>query len=154
MYHHVLIPTDGSPCSEKAVAEGLELAKAMGAEVTVIYVVENPISSLWITPESVPYSYELVEDLKKAGNQALDRVAEMAREAGVKAETQLIGDERPLETIVAMSKQHDLVIMGTHGRSGLDRWIIGSVTEGVLRRIHTPLLVIRCDPEGAEKPKQ
>jgi nucleotide-binding universal stress UspA family protein len=137
------MPTDGSNCSQVAIREGLELAKNMGARVTFLYVVENISSSLWISPESVPYGLELLEDLKRVGNEALSKASELAQAAGVEAETKLV-EARPVEAILNEAKNHDLIVMGTHGRSGLDRFMLGSVTEAVLHRSDRPVLVLRC----------
>lgn len=142
MYKKILMPTDGSACSQKAITEGLEVAKSMGASVTFLYAVENISSSLWISPESVPYGLELIEDLKRVGNEALSKASALAQEAGVEAETKLV-EARPVEAILAESKNHDLIVMGTHGRSGLDRFMLGSVTEAVLHRSDKPVLVLR-----------
>ncbi|WP_337868618.1 universal stress protein [Meiothermus sp.] len=142
MYKKILMPTDGSACSQKAITEGLEVAKRMGASVTFLYAVENISSSLWISPESVPYGLELIEDLKRVGNEALSKASALAQEAGVEAETKLV-EARPVEAILAEAKNHDLIVMGTHGRSGLDRFMLGSVTEAVLHRSDKPVLVLR-----------
>jgi len=143
MYKKILMPTDGSNCSQVAIREGLEVAKYMGARVTFLYVVENIGSSLWISPESVPYGLELIEDLKRVGSEALGKASELAQAAGVEAETKLV-EARPVEAILLESKHHDLIVMGTHGRSGLDRFLLGSVTEAVLHRSEKPVLVLRC----------
>ncbi|MCL6529740.1 MAG: universal stress protein [Meiothermus ruber] len=143
MYKRILMPTDGSNCSQQAIREGLEVAKNMGARVTFLYALENISSSLWISPESVPYGLELLEDLKRVGSEALSKAAELAQAAGVEAETKLV-EARPVEAILDEAKNHDLVVMGTHGRSGLDRFMLGSVTEAVLHRSERPVLVLRC----------
>jgi nucleotide-binding universal stress UspA family protein len=137
------MPTDGSNCSQQAIREGLEVAKNMGARVTFLYALENISSSFWISPESVPYGLELLEDLKRVGNEALSKASELAQAAGVEAETKLV-EARPVEAILDEAKNHDLVVMGTHGRSGLDRFMLGSVTEAVLHRSERPVLVLRC----------
>ncbi len=142
MYKKILMPTDGSACSQKAITEGLEVAKSMGASVTFLYAVENISSTLWISPESVPYGLELIEDLKRVGNEALSKAAELAQAAGVAAETKLV-EAKPVDAILAEAKNHDLIVMGTHGRSGLDRFMLGSVTEAVLHRSDKPVLVLR-----------
>ncbi|MER3481001.1 MAG: universal stress protein, partial [Meiothermus sp.] len=130
MYKRILMPTDGSACSQKAIAEGLEVAKSVGASVTFLYAVENVGSALWITPESVPYGLELMEDLKKVGQDALDKAMLSAQAVGVVAESKLL-EGKPVDTILQEAKSHDLIVMGTHGRSGLDRFMLGSVTEAV-----------------------
>ena len=133
MYKKILMPTDGSSCSQKAIEQGLDVAKNMGAQVTFLYVLESMSSAMWISPESVPYGVELVNDLKKVGQEALDQAVQMAQAAGVQAETKLV-EGKPTETILNESKAFDLIVMGTHGRSGLDRWMLGSVTDAVLHR--------------------
>jgi nucleotide-binding universal stress UspA family protein len=143
MYKKILMPTDGSACSQKAITTGLDLARTMGASVTFMYAVEGIGSTLWVSPESVPYGLELIEDLKRVGKEALSKASELATAAGISAETRLV-EARPVEAILAEAKNHDLIVMGTHGRSGLDRFMMGSVTEAVLHRSDKPVLVLRC----------
>ncbi len=130
MYARILIPTDGS----QALEHGLALAN----KVHSLYVLENPAQTTWITPESVPYGLELLADLRRLGEDALAKALAKAREAGVEA------TGVPIPTILEAAKGFDLLVMGTHGRSGLDRLLLGSVTEGVLHRTAVPVLVIRC----------
>ena len=73
MYQKILMPTDGSPCSLQALEHGLDLAKTLGAKVHFLYVLENPAQAIWIAPESVPYGMELLEDLRKAGEEAIKK---------------------------------------------------------------------------------
>ncbi|MCL6525317.1 universal stress protein [Meiothermus granaticius] len=142
MYQRILMPTDGSECSQKAIDEGLQVAKAMGAQVTFLYAVEDISSALWISPESVPYGLQLVEDLKRVGQEALEKARQAAQGVGIAAETKLV-EGKPVEAILEEAKNHDLIVMGTHGRSGLDRFMLGSVTEGVLHHCEKPVLVLR-----------
>ncbi len=146
MYKRVLFPVDGSPCSEQALREGLELAKSCGAEATVLFVIENPLLTLPMLPEGIPYEADLYEDLKKAGEEVLERARRIAQEVGVPVDT-ILHEGQPVPTIVEFAKDHDLVVMGTHGRGGLEKLILGSVTEGVLHRTEKPVLVIRCKRE-------
>ena len=138
MYQKILMPTDGSPCSLQALEHGLDLAKTLGAKVHFLYVLENPAQAIWIAPESVPYGMELLEDLRKAGEEAIKKALDLARAKGVEATGE------PIPTIVEAAKEYDLLVMGTHGRTGLDRLLLGSVTEGVLHRTSVPVLVVRC----------
>jgi len=140
----ILMPTDGSPCSEQAIEKGLECAQKLGAEVDFLYVIENPMEALWVTPEAVPYAFELVEDLKKAAKEALERAKGLAEKAGVACQTLLVEGHHPVQEIAERAPSYDMIVMGTHGRSGIDRLLLGSVTEGVLRRVETPVLVVRC----------
>jgi len=143
MYKTILMPTDGSPCSLQALEHGLSLAKALGAKVHFLYVLENPAQAIWIAPESVPYGLELLEDLKKAGEEAIAKALNLAQEKGVEA-TGEVKEGVPVPTIVEAAKGFDLLVMGTHGRTGLDKLLLGSVTEGVLHRVGIPVLVVRC----------
>lgn len=137
------MPTDGSPCSLEAIGHGLDLAKALSARVHFLYVLENPAQAIWIAPESVPYGLELLEDLKRAGEEATKKALALARERGVEA-TGEVKEGVPIPTIVEAAKGFDLLVMGTHGRTGLDKLLLGSVTEGVLHRVSVPVLVVRC----------
>lgn len=141
MYQTILMPTDGSQCSEAAIAHALELAQKLGSKVTFLYVLEDPTRNLWLTPE-MPYVPELLQDLEGAAKAALDRAMALAQQAGVAAQTRQVS-AKPVDGILEEAKNADLVVMGTHGRSGIDKMLLGSVTEGVLHRCHTPVLVVR-----------
>lgn len=143
MYQRILMPIDGSPCSFQAVKHGLGLAKTLGAKVHFLYVLENLAQAIWIAPESVPYGLELLEDLKRAGEEALKKAQALAAERGVEATAEL-KEGVPIPTIVEAAQGFDLLVMGTHGRTGLDKLLLGSVTEGVLHRVSVPVLVVRC----------
>lgn len=148
MYKRILMPTDGSACAEQAMEHGLELARLMNAEVTFLHVLENPLTSGYATPETLPYSAQLYQDLKDAANQILQRAAERAEKLGVKATTRLVENRDPVQAIHEAEEGHDAVVMGTHGRRGFNRWMFGSVAEGALRRSSKPFLLVRA--EGSE----
>lgn len=145
MYRKILIPTDGSACANHAVAEALELAKAIGAEVTFLYALENPLTTGTASPEALPYSAQLWEDLKAMANEALESATEAAKAAQVKATAVRVDNRAPVQAILEAETDHDLVVMGTHGRRGFNRWMFGSVAEGALRRAKRPFLLIRSD---------
>jgi nucleotide-binding universal stress UspA family protein len=145
MYRKILIPTDGSACANHAVAEALELAKAIGAEVTFLYALENPLTTGTASPEALPYSAQLWEDLKAMANEALESATEAAQAAQVKATAVRVDNRAPVQAILEAEVDHDLVVMGTHGRRGFNRWMFGSVAEGALRRAKRPFLLIRSD---------
>ncbi len=148
MYKRILIPTDGSGPSEAAVKAGLELAKSLQAEVTLLYVVEPVMARIFIGPETVPYYPELSRDLEVSGKQALERAEGFAQYLGVPVKRELKQGSAP-QVIVEEAKQYDLVVMGTHGRSGLDRLLLGSVAQKVLQKSTTPILVVRHPGEEA-----
>lgn len=147
MYRKILMPTDGSACADYAIEQGLELARRLGSEVLFLHVLENPLTTGYATPETLPYSAQLYEDLKAAAKGVLDEAATKAAEAGVSAETQLVENRDPVQAIHEAEEECDAVIMGTHGRRGFNRWMFGSVAEGALRRSTKPFLVIRSHQE-------
>ena len=125
MYRHILIPTDGSELAERGVAHGLALAKSLGAKVSAINVVE-PIFAVTGDFASV-----------------LDRVAIAAKEAGVSCETIQVENVPPHQAIIAAAEDKgcNLIVMSSHGLSGLSMLLIGSVTSKVLTYAKTPVLV-------------
>jgi nucleotide-binding universal stress UspA family protein len=152
MYKRILMPSDGSACSTQAVEHGLNLARSIGAEVTFLYAVEVP-ATVYTAPEAVPYyAPELYEDLKKYAEEVLSQAEARAREAGVTAGVRLCERTRPVEAILKAMPESDLMVMGSHGRSGARRLLLGSVTEGVSRQSEKPVLVVRC-PERSQDDK-
>ncbi|PSP55432.1 stress response protein [Halobacteriales archaeon QS_1_67_19] len=146
MYDRILVPTDGSPETERAVEHAADLAVAHGAELHGIYV----INSATFAGLPMETSWEGVNDvLREEGESALERVAEIAADRGLDATTQLV-DGSPSRRIVEYAEREgcDLVVMGTHGRGGIDRLLLGSVAEGVVRASTVPVLTVRVGDEG------
>lgn len=152
MYQHILMPIDGSACSEHALTVGLELAKAVGAEVTFLYVVTDPLN-IYNMERSLVYDPDYHKDLVRNGERALGQAAERARAAGVVAQTQLheTDETDPLSAILEAEGAFDLVVMATHGRRGFDRLTLGSVTDRLLRRSDKPHLIVRCSADAASE---
>lgn len=134
----ILVPTDFSDFSKEAYDEAIQLARQLKATLLLAHVVE-PIG----TPHIEPLGYfEL-----KAG-QTLNRMAHPAREEGLWVETHLLKGDPPAEIIKAAEDlQCDLIVMGTHGRTGVRRLLMGSVTERVLRASPVPIVAVRMQPE-------
>ncbi len=148
MYENILLTTDGSKYSKKAGEHAIELAKLIGSNITVLSVIET--SYIQTLPEGD--LIERMEDvMKKEGQNALDSFAqqlEMSNCNGscenITLKTELkVGS--PSETILETIKEEniDLVIMGNSGKHGLDRFLLGSVAEKVLRSATCPVLVVR-----------
>jgi nucleotide-binding universal stress UspA family protein len=147
MYQHILIPTDGSELAERAVTRGLSLAKSLGAAVTVIIVEEPVPTGWWSAAESrlagiadITAKYD--EEIKKHAASVLDRAANAAKQAGVSCDTVQVQGV-PYEAIIATAKDRgcDLIVMSSHGRSGLSAVVLGSVTNKVLANSKIPVLV-------------
>jgi nucleotide-binding universal stress UspA family protein len=149
MYRKILVPTDGSACAQHAVHEAVELAKAIDAEITFLYALENPLTTGTASPEALPYSAQLWDDLKAMADEALQAATAVAESSGVHATAVRVDNRAPVQAILEAEDEHDLVIMGTHGRRGFNRWMFGSVAEGALRRAKRPFLLIRSgEAEG------
>ena len=140
MYRHILIPTDGSQPAERGLAQGLALAKSLGAKVSVIFVVE-PFSEL--TGRFLEAVATYAELRKEQAVSVLDRAANAAKKAGLSCETIQAENGQPHEAIIAAAKDKgcDLIVMSSHGRSGLSALLIGSVTNKVLTHAKVPVLV-------------
>ncbi|MFC4359466.1 universal stress protein [Halobium salinum] len=149
MYQDIVVPTDGSGPSERAVAHAIDLATRYDARLHALYVVDVDA----LGPVDFDAS-RIVGGLEAEGDAVTDRVVDAAEAAGVRVRKAIV-DGSPAEAIVdyVAAEGADLVVMGTHGRRGLDRFLLGSVTERVLRTAPVPVLVVRVaesTDEGAE----
>ena len=148
MYQHILIPTDGSEVAERAVTHGLSLAKFVGAKITVI-IVEERLGVLGVSGLAQHGAFseltKLEEQIKKDATSVLDRVANAAKQAGVPCDTIQVENVQPYQAIIATAEDKgcDLIVMSSHGLSGLSMLLIGSVTNTVLTYAKTPVLVCR-----------
>ena len=143
MYRHILIPTDGSELAERAVTHGLSLAKFVGAKVTVI-IVEERLPG-WLSFARVAEAVaQYAEQIKGHAASALDRAANAAKQVGVPCDTIHVLDVQPYEAIIATATDRgcDLIVMASHGRSGLSAVVLGSVTNKVLTYTKVPVLVV------------
>jgi len=148
MYKKILIATDGSEPSAKAVAHGVGLAKATGAAVAFVNVTEI-WSALEVARAAEAGISDPVEQYEKLADQAaaktLAAAAKVAKDAGVTAETLHVRDQAAAEGIVTAAKDNncDLIVTGTHGRRGVNRMILGSQAIKVLHHSELPVLVVR-----------
>jgi len=140
MYDRILLPTDGSRGNSRAVEQAIGLAAQSDARLHVLFVVED-----------LPYAPEMMDGqvearLREIGEEAISDIRQRADDAGVSVETAL-EDGTPHQSILEYADEEgmDLIVMGTHGRSGLDRYLLGSVTERVVRGADTPVLTVRVD---------
>ncbi|KOX97289.1 universal stress protein [Halorubrum tropicale] len=139
MYSEILVPTDGSPASDAAIEHAIDLADRYDARLHALYVVDGAAySSLEAGAEIV------VEALESEGEEATTRVAEAAADAGVECVTSVTSGTA-YRSIHDYVDDHDIdvVVMGTHGRKGIDRYLLGSVTERVVRTSDVPVLTVR-----------
>lgn len=144
MFKHILLPTDGSELALRAVDIGLALASRLGASAHALHVVAPfPAVTYFAEMIQMPSEAEYVEDAKAAAERYLADVRERARTAGVSCESSYEFDRRPYAAIVGAAARHqcDLIVMGSHGRSGLDRLVLGSETYKAMLSTQIPVLV-------------
>ncbi|CDZ72483.1 universal stress protein [Neorhizobium galegae] len=145
MFKHVLIPTDGSPLSTSALEKALDFAREIGAEATVLVVME-PLQVLTLNPTGMEVAYA---EYDRQNNQAADGILADAQEAAkqrlVACEAVKLGSLDPASTIVETAGTYhcDVIAMASHGRSGFKAFMLGSVTIKVLAYSKTPVLVYR-----------
>lgn len=149
MYKRILMPIDGSPNSEHTVGWGLDFAKVLGAQVTFLYVLEYFTAALYGIPTGGHYVADLERDMQDAGKELLAQATAQAGALGVVCSSRMLESDHADQTILHEEKQHDLTIMATHSRRGLDRLFLGSVTETVLRRSDKPQLILPGPDENA-----
>ncbi|HWW56018.1 MAG TPA: universal stress protein [Sphingopyxis sp.] len=148
MYKHILIATDGSELGQRGMEHGLSLARDLNARATILTVTEPfPIYSganFGFAPSGATIS-DFGAGQQETAKALLAAAGQAARSAGVEAETVYIADAQPAEAIVdaANSRGCDLIVMGSHGRRGIGRIVIGSKTWEVVSHGHVPVLVVR-----------
>ena len=146
-YQHLLVPTDGSEISGRAVDQAVELAAALGARVRFLHVQNNyPISLVGVGELVEASTIEaLVEAAGKRAEEILQQALAAASAAGVPAERTVLMNPLPHTAILeeASAAGCDLIVMGSHGRRGLEGLLLGSETQRVLLGSSTPVLVVR-----------
>lgn len=145
MYDKILVPTDGSEGTRGAVEHAIDLATTYDAALHTIYVVDTNVG----IDASIPGTLDAFEE---AGENAIDEVIQQAEAAGVETTVGTVVQGTPHQALLEYVEEHeiDLVVMGTHGRTGLDRYLLGSVTEKVVRLSDVPVLTVRLPAESAD----
>ena len=145
MFKHILLPTDGSKLSEKSVKQGVKIAKAVNAKITALHVV----------PEFHVFTYqaEMLEasraeyesDAAARAKAYLDFVKKVASGSDVKCDTVHVSSDQPFKEIIATAQKKgcDLILMASHGRRGIEGFLLGSETQKVLTHSRVPVLVYR-----------
>jgi nucleotide-binding universal stress UspA family protein len=143
-YHRILVPVDGSATSNKALAAALQLARESGGRVRLVHALDE---LAYVT--GFESSGSLIQIARESAEKVLADAGETARGAGVLSDTKLIDfpGVRLGETVAQEAKafEADLVVVGTHGRRGLSRALLGSGAEQIIRLASVPVLVIRSD---------
>jgi nucleotide-binding universal stress UspA family protein len=138
VYDNVLLPTDGSDAAAAAVPHAIELADRYGARLHVLYVADTTEYS------TVTFEDAVVDPLTEQGQGVVDDVVEKAEDRMLRA-VGVVMEGGAYETILQYVDEEDIdvVVMGTHGRRGLDRALLGSVTERIVRTADVPVLTVQ-----------
>ncbi|MET0211506.1 MAG: universal stress protein [Vicinamibacterales bacterium] len=154
---NILVPVDFSPHAEYAFTYATRLAERFGAKLALLYVVDDSfVTGGWSSEIYVPNVPELMENLIADADRRLATLKASAAALGLTAETAVIRG-RPAHAIVEHAKNggFDLIVMGTHGRTGVSHVVMGSVAERVLRKAPCPVLTVRGTEavEASAKPE-
>ena len=144
VFKNILVPTDGSEYTKAAVRKAMELAKLAGGKVTALYVLDQTILTNMPMDTAVMNVYNTLE---KEGKEAVDFVKELGEQEGVET-TVSIKEGTPVKVILEESSKYDIIVMGTLGRTGMSKLLMGSVAERVVRASQCPVLVVRASEVG------
>ncbi len=141
MYKKILVPLDGSDLAKKALDQAEQLAKTFGAEIILFQVV--PFMPIYGSPELVT-PLIIDEKQKEAAEQYLNNLAEELKKRDLRVKALVKTGQQVAVEIIDFAKESgvDLIVMSTHGRSGITRWVLGSVAHKVITRAETPILLI------------
>lgn len=143
-YKRILVPVDGSSTSAKGLATAIELCKETGAKLMLLHVVDD--YPAFAMPDIGVNVAPMLEALRQTGRTTLEAIADKAKKAGVHPETCMVENlgERVADSIVGKARRWDadLIVMGTHGRHGVSRVLIGSVAEKIVRTSAVPVLTV------------
>lgn len=146
MFKHILIAIDGSDCAGSALDMAIDLAKGQGAKLTIINVVDVAKAALASMDPYGGTAVPMLQALTDEGKELLLKAARRASAAGVPAETDVLTGSTTAEQIdgAAVRLGCDLIVVGSHGRSGFTRLALGSVAEGVMRGATVPTLIVHA----------
>lgn len=151
MFNRILVPLDGSPPSDEALGTAVELAKANGSQLRLVHVLDR--SAYWTGYDPAGGAAgQVLQAMQDAGKRLLEEAATRARGAGLAVETEFIdgsGGGRLGEAVAQAANNWaaDLIVVGTHGRRGPSRLLLGSGAEQIIRLARVPVLVTR-EPAG------
>jgi len=145
-YHQILVPVDGSPTSEKALDEAIRLAQLTGARLRLVHVVDE-LSYVNGFEPAMNYLNEIIPLMREAGEKLLAHDRQKALNKGVGADVVLIveGPGRICDHVAEQARRAraDLIVVGSHGRRGIGRVLLGSDAEQIVRHAPVPVLVVR-----------
>jgi nucleotide-binding universal stress UspA family protein len=143
LYRNILIATDGSESSRFAADAGIELALLSGARIQAVYVID--IYAYSSAPKDLKWEESMHAQFRELGSDAVSYVENMAKDAGVNVETRIL-EGHPAEEILNFAEKHDsdLIVLGSLGKTATERFLIGSISEKVVRNSKVPVLIVRA----------
>lgn len=146
--NRVLVPVDFSEFGKHALKYGCEFARRFGAELHLLHVVEDVYPMVPEAGMLLPAQGDYLAELKAAAQRAIDALPEADWSNGIADVVRSIGTGTPFLEVIRYAKEHDidLIVIGTHGRTGLVHMLMGSVAERIVRKSPCPVLTVR--PEG------
>lgn len=152
MYRRILVPVDSSPAALAGLDEAIRLAGLTGGELRLVHVLDAAVHASGFETGAV-YCNEIVPLMRQIGGRVLDDAKERCRRSGVKAEGLLLGTiaDRVCKLVVAQANDWgaELIVIGTHGRRGAERLMLGSDAEQIVRLSPVPVLLVRAPEEEA-----
>ena len=139
VFNKILIATDGSEYAKLATRDAIELAKLSGGEVTAIFVIDQTMFAN--IPKDIAMT-SIHQTLEKEAQATLAAVRELGDEHGIKVKLEIM-DGSPAKVIVDKSKEFDIVVMGSLGKTGMTRLLVGSVAEKVLRAAQCRVMIVK-----------
>ncbi|MBQ8179268.1 MAG: universal stress protein [Candidatus Methanomethylophilaceae archaeon] len=140
VFQNILVPTDGSEYTKAAVRKAVELASLAGGSITALYVLDQTVMTNMPMDSAAVNVYGTLE---KEGRDAVEFVRQLCEEAGVPVQVAL-KEGTPVKVILEESSSFDIIVMGTLGRTGVSKLLMGSVAEKVVRASNCPVLVVRA----------
>ena len=146
MFQRIVVPLDGSHRAERAVPVAARIARSTGGSIVLLRVVSTPIELAWATMESTERTQHAIDVESACAKDYLMAVSRSDELAGIEIKQEVFSGE-PALTITAVARSHhaELIVMCSHGETGFQRWVLGSVTQKVTRHSSIPVLVLRED---------
>lgn len=152
MFKHILVPLDGSPASGAAVAKAIALAQVLKSHVTLLSIVDI-YAFTGLGMDAPPAQTDYLGAATAEARLAVHRAVQLCEAAGVTATPSVIEGQGVYKSILAAAETSgaDLIVMGSHGRKGLEKLMLGSVAAQVLSNTHLPVLVVRQEQQEQQK---
>lgn len=143
MFENILVPFDLTKQSTRAVKVALDVAKTRNSKVTLLTCLEGDAWHHYYYDGDADRA--LIKQQKKVAKKYLEKLEPTAKKYGITLKSKIIPSKNVVKDIVTFAKtgKYDLVVIGSHGRSGFDKWLLGSVANGVSQKVHCPVMIVK-----------